>query len=149
MHLFIPFTLELLLPADSSSVFTFTSYSVGHGRVLCYNAIRKCAESQSRFRKNMLHSSSGLKSKLGFTCWLLLVGFLLCILFDPEEGGDMFLRNDGTLSTEYIALYPRRYNSSSIFMFIIRVIYIVKSCEQIPGQLIWIVTRICVCIYKM
>jgi hypothetical protein len=28
-------------------------------------------------------------------------------LFDPEDGGDMFLRNFNWLSTDYTALYPR------------------------------------------
>jgi hypothetical protein len=39
-------------------------------------------------------------------------GFLLDLLFDPEDGGDMFLRNVGRLSTEYTALYSRREKSS-------------------------------------
>jgi hypothetical protein len=32
--------------------------------------------------------------------------------FDPEDGGDMFLRNIGCLSTDYTALYLRRHKSS-------------------------------------
>jgi hypothetical protein len=28
--------------------------------------------------------------------------------FDPEDGGDMFLRNVDRLSTDYTAFYPRR-----------------------------------------
>jgi hypothetical protein len=32
----------------------------------------------------------------------------LGLLSDPEDGGDMFLRNAGCLSTDYTALYPRR-----------------------------------------
>jgi hypothetical protein len=43
---------------------------------------------------------------------------LLCLLFDPEEGGDIFLRNVGWLSTGYTALYPRRWNSSKRTLFI-------------------------------
>jgi hypothetical protein len=39
-------------------------------------------------------------------------GFLLSLYFDPEDGGDMFLRNVGCLSTDYTALYPRRWCSS-------------------------------------
>jgi hypothetical protein len=38
--------------------------------------------------------------------------FLLALFFDPEDGGDMFLRNIGWLSRDYMVLYPRRQNSS-------------------------------------
>jgi hypothetical protein len=34
--------------------------------------------------------------------------FLLGLYFDPEEGGDMFLRNVYWLSTEYTGLYPQK-----------------------------------------
>jgi hypothetical protein len=37
-------------------------------------------------------------------CW-----FLAGLFSDPENGGDMFLRNVGWLSTDYTALYPRRF----------------------------------------
>jgi hypothetical protein len=43
-------------------------------------------------------------------------GFLLGLFSDPEDGGDMFLRNVGCLSTDYTALYPRRKNSSNLDM---------------------------------
>jgi hypothetical protein len=33
---------------------------------------------------------------------------LLGLLFDPDDGGDMFLRNVGWLSEDYKALYHRR-----------------------------------------
>jgi hypothetical protein len=29
------------------------------------------------------------------TCYLLNTGFMLVLFFDPEDGGDMFLRNVG------------------------------------------------------
>jgi hypothetical protein len=35
-------------------------------------------------------------------------GFLLGLIFDTEGGGEMFLRNVGSLSTDYAPLYPRR-----------------------------------------
>jgi hypothetical protein len=38
--------------------------------------------------------------------------FLLGLIFDSENGGVIFLRNVGWLSTDYIALYPGRQNSS-------------------------------------
>jgi hypothetical protein len=40
-------------------------------------------------------------------------GFLLGIFLDPEDGGDMFFRNVGRLSTDCTELYPRRQYSSS------------------------------------
>jgi hypothetical protein len=39
-------------------------------------------------------------------------GFLLGLFFDTENGGEMFLRNVGCLSTDYMALYPRKWYSS-------------------------------------
>jgi hypothetical protein len=45
-------------------------------------------------------------------CYPIRAGFFLGFLFDPENGGDMFLRNVDSLSTVYTALYLRRYNSS-------------------------------------
>jgi hypothetical protein len=48
-------------------------------------------------------------------CYLLYsyARFLLCLFFGPEDGGDMLLRNVGSLSTDYTALHPRRENSST------------------------------------
>jgi hypothetical protein len=34
--------------------------------------------------------------------------FLPSLFFDPEVGGDMFLRNVGIRPTDYMALYSRR-----------------------------------------
>jgi hypothetical protein len=58
-----------------------------------------------RFGGNISPPSSG-RSK---ACHLPHDGFLLR-LFDPEDGGTMFLRNIGWLSTDYTALYHRRQN---------------------------------------
>jgi hypothetical protein len=40
-------------------------------------------------------------------------GILLGLIFDPEDGGDMFLRYVGRFSTVYMALYlhDRRYEN--------------------------------------
>jgi hypothetical protein len=42
-----------------------------------------------------------------FDGFCLLAG-LLNLFFDPEDGGDTFLRNVGCNSTDYTASYPRR-----------------------------------------
>jgi hypothetical protein len=41
-------------------------------------------------------------------CCLLYAGFLLGLLFDPEDRGDMFIRNVGWLQPDYTVLYGRR-----------------------------------------
>jgi hypothetical protein len=41
-------------------------------------------------------------------CHLLLTGFLLGLLFDPEDGDDMFLRRVG-IFPNYAALRPQRH----------------------------------------
>jgi hypothetical protein len=45
---------------------------------------------------------------------LLHAGFLLGLLFHPEDGSGMSLQNVSSLSLDYIVLYPRRQNSSYI-----------------------------------
>jgi hypothetical protein len=37
---------------------------------------------------------------------------LISLFFDPEDEGDMLLQNIGWISGDYIALRPRRRNSS-------------------------------------
>jgi hypothetical protein len=41
-------------------------------------------------------------------CYLLRAGFLLDLFFETENGSDMFFRNVGLLSTDYMGLYFRR-----------------------------------------
>jgi hypothetical protein len=58
-------------------------------------------------------------------CYLLHAGFLLGFLIDSEDGGNIFLRNAGCLSTDYRALYPKKIEffkstfRSRDFLFII------------------------------
>jgi hypothetical protein len=58
--------------------------------LLRYNVV-KSVESQPTFRRNMSHPPSGSSS----VCHLFQGGFSLGLFFDPEGGGDMFLRNVG------------------------------------------------------
>jgi hypothetical protein len=44
-------------------------------------------------------------------CYLLRVGFLLGLFFDPDDGSNTLLQNFRRFSTDYTALYPRRLNS--------------------------------------
>jgi hypothetical protein len=45
--------------------------------------------------------------KQSYSCHLLSHLFL-GLVFDPEDGGDMFFRNIGSLSADYAVLYPKR-----------------------------------------
>jgi hypothetical protein len=50
---------------------------------------------------------------------LLHASYLPILLFDSEDGGNMFHRSVGWVSTDYIALYPRRQKSSFLFFFLL------------------------------
>jgi hypothetical protein len=56
--------------------------------------------------RNMLleHRVVWRKASSSF-CYLIHAGFLLGLIFAPEDGGYMFLRNISWLSTDYVALY--------------------------------------------
>jgi hypothetical protein len=45
-------------------------------------------------------------------CCMLHADFLLGLLFNPGDRGDMLLRNVGWLLSDYTLLYPRRQSSS-------------------------------------
>jgi hypothetical protein len=40
------------------------------------------------------------------SCYLLYAGFFLGLFFDPEDEGDMLLRNAGGIANDYAALDP-------------------------------------------
>jgi hypothetical protein len=46
-------------------------------------------------------------------------GSLVCLFFNPDDGGDIFFRNVGWLSTYYAALYPARQDSFYVYSLII------------------------------
>jgi hypothetical protein len=48
------------------------------------------------------------QKETGLACCLLHAGFLLGLFFNPEDKGDISLRNVGCFSTDYTALYPTR-----------------------------------------
>jgi hypothetical protein len=60
----------------------------------------------------MLPPTSRSKNKPSSASYLLHASFLLGLLFDLQDGADMFLQNTGWLSVNYMALYPRKQNSS-------------------------------------
>jgi hypothetical protein len=73
--------------------------------VLGYNAVYS-VENPPTFLRNISQVASRVQYA---TCFH--AGFLLGLLFDPEDGRDMFLRNVGGLPMAYTTLYPRRYKS--------------------------------------
>jgi hypothetical protein len=80
-----------------------------------YNAVQY-VDSQLMFRRNMSPPSSGSKNKLSMKparsrqqVPVLPASCFLRLSFDSEDGGDMFLRNVGWLSTDYKVLYPIRF----------------------------------------
>jgi hypothetical protein len=74
---------------------------------LWFWAIRPCksSESEFKFRRCMSSSPSGLKRS---AYCMLRSGILVCLLFNPEDGGNIFLRNVGWLPSDYTALYSRK-----------------------------------------
>jgi hypothetical protein len=66
-------------------------------------------ESKETFQRYMQPSYSGSKNKprkqAGLSSHLLHVGFLLGLFSDPENGGNIFLRDICLLTTEYMSLY--------------------------------------------
>jgi hypothetical protein len=71
---------------------------------------------KNRFSKpaSKLHSGGYEEYHLlGSSCLLVCWTYF----FDPENGGDMFLRNVGWNSTDYTASYPRRWYSSYFICF--------------------------------
>jgi hypothetical protein len=94
--------------------------------ILGYNAVQS-VESQPMFRRNMSPPSLRLKSEVSkkpegrSTCYLLHIGFLLGLFFDPEDGGDMFPRNVGlffnwlhSVISQKIKLFRSTYDRSVV-----------------------------------
>jgi hypothetical protein len=81
-------------------------------------------------------------------CCLLHAGFSLGLLFDPEDGGDMFVRNVDWHSLNYTALYPTRLNNlklnlPDILQFSVpiwnltEILSVVSKMKQEDGRMDW------------
>jgi hypothetical protein len=55
-----------------------------------------------------LEQTTRVSKQASYAYYLLPAGILLRLFYNPEDRGDMFLRNVGWLSTDYMALCPRR-----------------------------------------
>jgi hypothetical protein len=53
-------------------------------------------------------------------CYTLPGGFLHDIFFDVEGGGNMFLRNVGSFSTDYALLYLRNPRGENLISYIVK-----------------------------
>jgi hypothetical protein len=71
-------------------------------------------------RVNFVSSAQNCLLICSASC-LLHSGFLLGLLFYPDDGGDMFLRNVGRLSADYRTLYPRRQFFGMVIRFTLAV----------------------------
>jgi hypothetical protein len=80
--------------------------------VLECNAIYS-GESRLMFWRNVLRASSWLKRKLSSAYFLLYVSFLLGLIFDPENGGEIFVLVV-YLSSDHTATYFGRGNFKKI-----------------------------------
>jgi hypothetical protein len=74
--------------------------------LLRYNAVQ-CGGSQPGIQVNISSPSSLLKNKPSRKLCLLHADFLFTLLFNPEDRGDIFVRNVD-LFADYMALYSRR-----------------------------------------
>jgi hypothetical protein len=68
------------------------------------------------FLKNMVCEVWSRKQVEPSVCYLLHAGFLLGLFFNPEDRCNTFLQNAVRLSMDYETSYPRRQNSSSLFL---------------------------------
>jgi hypothetical protein len=61
---------------------------------------------------------------------------LLGLFFNTQGGCNMFLRNVGWLSTDYMALYPRRqYSSHTVYVVVSKSSWISSvACQQMAAQ---------------
>jgi hypothetical protein len=60
------------------------------------------------------------------TCF---IWYLLALLFDPEDGVDLFFRNFYCLSSGYTALYPRWENPSSFLNIVFYIFQLIKCLK--------------------
>jgi hypothetical protein len=86
------------------------------------------------------HSSSG--GRATFTRMvrkLRVTGFILGLLFDPEDGGDTFLRNVGGLLPNYMELEPRISYSSG---YLLRVAHnVVRSRIEVSSCNVFVLSK--------
>jgi hypothetical protein len=70
--------------------------------------------------------------------------FLLGLVFNPANGGDMFLWNFGWLWTDYIALYPIRRNTSAVSFFTwqLHIIVTMREVDIFLSITIWPIVKV-------
>lgn len=70
-------------------------------------------------------------------------GFLFCLFFDLEDGGEKFRRNVGSLLTDHTVLHPRRWNFSRPLLWKPQILhsgsYLIRSFSRSPYWNIFIV----------
>jgi hypothetical protein len=83
-------------------------------------------------RMNHVKNQHEAGSKQSSVSFFLHAGSLFGLLFDPKDGGDMYLRNVGWYSTDYTALYSRRFLSWRLLFCILT--YILARDTYLTSQ---------------
>jgi hypothetical protein len=130
-YIYIPWLISI--PNESRSIVqTHFYHSVGEGKSW-RGKVRSFEVSKSPISGTVVTYAAAKKTKrkqkkkTTHISLCLHAGFLICLFFEPEDEGDMFLRKVGWLATGSTALYPRRQNSSILALWELQILHLCSS----------------------
>jgi hypothetical protein len=95
---------ELQIPQSTEFKYQYGRYTVFRDLTSCCNLV----EDNQLFGETYNLHLQGQRVNQSCAYCLLLAGFMLGLLFDPEDGGTTFHQSVGGLLPDYTALHPRR-----------------------------------------